>query len=233
MNESLEKKVGERTQEIRELSSELTLAEQRERDRLSRILHDELQQDLTALQMRAKALEADTSSEEYTKVLKEMQETLDSTLERTRSLTVELSPPVLDSTAFEEIMQWLASHVEDAYGLDVETEVVGEPRISREDLRMLLFRLVRELLFNVVKHAGVDEAHLRSRLREDGHLVVEVIDEGDGFDPESSGPTEIEGSGLYRVHNRLEMFDGRLELDSAPGDGTRAALVLPLDREEE
>ena len=234
LTESLEKKVGERTQEIRELSSELTLAEQRERDRLSRILHDELQQDLTALQMRAKALEADTSSEEYTKVLKEMQETLDSTLERTRSLTAELSPPVLDSTAFEEIMQWLASHVEDAYGLDVETEVVGEPQISREDLRMLLFRLVRELLFNVVKHAGVDEARLRSRLREDGHLVVEVIDEGDGFDPENSGPTEIEGSGgLYRVHNRLEMFDGRLELDSAPGDGTRAALVLPLDREEE
>jgi two-component system CheB/CheR fusion protein len=233
LTESLEKKVGERTQEIRELSSELTLAEQRERDRLSRILHDELQQDLTALQMRAKALEADTSSEEYTTVLKEMQETLDSTLERTRSLTAELSPPVLDSTAFEEIMQWLASHVEDAYGLDVETEVVGEPRISREDLRMLLFRLVRELLFNVVKHAGVDEARLRSRLREDGHLVVEVIDEGDGFDPESSGPTEIEGSGLYRVHNRLEMFDGRLELDSIPGDGTRAALVLPLDREEE
>ena len=233
LTESLEKKVGERTQEIRELSSELTLAEQRERDRLSRILHDELQQDLTALQMRAKALEADTSSEEYTTVLKEMQETLDSTLERTRSLTAELSPPVLDSTAFEEIMQWLASHVEDAYGLDVETEVVGEPRISREDLRMLLFRLVRELLFNVVKHAGVDEAHLRSRLREDGHLVVEVIDEGDGFDPKSSGPKETEGSGLYRVHNRLEMFDGRLELDSIPGDGTRAALVLPLDREEE
>lgn len=232
LNETLEEKVEQRTREIRELSSELTLAEQNERDRISQVLHDELQQELHAVQMWAKALETDNLSDEQKELLRQIRETLGTSLERTQSLAAELSPPVLESTAFAEILQWLALHVEQTYGLDVEMELEEECRIPEEEVRTLLFRLVRELLFNAVKHAGVGEVRLQSRRRKDGRLVVEVIDSGTGFDPDTLDQKEA-GSGLHTVRNRLSMIGGTLEIESTPGEGTRATLVLPLDIEAE
>ena len=231
LNEMLEEKVRQRTQEIRELGSELTLAEQNERDRISQVLHDELQQELHAVQMWASALDDDNLSDDQNELLGNMRETLDASLERTQTLAAELSPPPLDSPAFEDVLRWLALHVQDTYGMDVELALEDACRISEVDMRTLLFRLVRELLFNVVKHAEADRVRLRSRRREDGHHVVEVIDDGKGFDPETLD--QEGGFGLYSVRNRLDMFDGHLELESAPGEGTHATIFLPPDRVED
>ena len=231
LNETLEEKVRQRTQEIRELGSELTLAEQNERDRISQVLHDELQQELHAVQMWASALEDDNLSDDQNELLGNMRETLDASLERTQTLAAELSPPPLDSPAFEDVLRWLALHMQDTYGMDVELALEDACRISEVDMRTLLFRLVRELLFNVVKHAEADRVRLRSRRREDGPHVVEVIDDGKGFDPETLDQNG--GFGLYSVRNRLDMFDGRLELESAPGEGTHATIFLPPDRVED
>ena len=230
LNDTLEAKVRQRTQEIRELSSELTLAEQNERDRISQVLHDELQQELHAVQMWASALDDEDLSDAQRDLLANMRETLETSLERTQTLAAELSPPILESTDFEDVLQWLALHMEDTYGLDVALEMEATCRIPEEDVRTLLFRLVRELLFNVVKHAEADRVRLRSRRREDGRAVVEVVDDGKGFDPEALD--QEEGFGLYSVRNRLEMFDGHLELASTPGEGTQATIVLPLDKVE-
>ena len=231
LNEMLEKKVRQRTQEIRELGSELTLAEQNERDRISQVLHDELQQELHAVQMWVTALDDENLSDDQNELLGNIRETLDASLERTQTLAAELSPPALDSTAFEDVLHWLALHVQDTYGMDVELALEDACRISEVDMRTLLFRLVRELLFNVVKHAEADRVRLRSRRREDGRHVVEVIDDGKGFDPETLD--QEAGFGLYSVRNRLDMFDGHLELESVPGEGTHATIFLPPDRVED
>lgn len=95
-------------------------------------------------------------------------------------------------------------------------------------MRVLLFQAVRELLFNVVKHAGVDHATVLLG-EEGGELVVRVADGGRGFDPAELGANaqDDEAFGLYSVRERLGFFGGRMEIDAAPGEGARVTLRMP------
>ena len=117
--------------------------------------------------------------------------------------------------------------MEDIYGLRVDVGAV-EVEPASADLRELVFQMVRELLFNVVKHAGVDEARLTVR-RQDGRCQITVADDGGGFDPASlEEPDEsVSGYGLHSIRERLELFSGTLQVEAAPGQGTVVILSLP------
>ncbi len=99
--------------------------------------------------------------------------------------------------------------------------------MPNEDLRVLLFQLVRELLFNIVKHAGILKACLKL-FRHDDKIIIEVIDKGQGFDAEAiARMRQAGGFGLYSVRERLALFGGRLEIHSNPGDGTTVKITTP------
>jgi PAS domain S-box-containing protein len=219
LNVSLEGRVQARTAKVRELSRALAMAEQEERRRIAHVLHDDLQQVLFGAQL-ADAL-GDTER---------FKEIVAHALELTRSLSHELSPPLLQGEDLEELLRWLAQHARERYGLDVEVEVRGDVRVPEADLRVLLYQLLRELLFNVTKHAGTDRARvIAERTNEHVRLVVE--DEGAGFDPAELDEASNVGLGLPSVRERLELVGGELEVASSPDEGTRITITVPVEGE--
>lgn len=225
-NDSLEERVAARTKQVRDLALALTRAEQQERSRISELLHDHLQQLIHGARIWAETLATDgpdASPEAPTRIL----DLLDQALDTTRSLTVELSPPVLQEKGLPAALDWLAQHVADTHNLHLQLDVPQTLQVEAEDLRTLLFRSARELVFNVVKHADVDTARLRAR-RTAGSCVIEVVDDGRGFDPDCLEEDADAHFGLFSVRERLSLVGGQLTIDSAPGDGTRARIEVPL-----
>ncbi len=232
---TLERKVDERTQELaqraaqlRALTGELTLTEQRERTRLAHILHDHLQQVLVAAKFRLTLL-GRGGDDVVNKATKEVEELIDESILASRSLTAELSPPILHEAGLSEGLQWLARRMADTQGLFVDLEL-NECGPLPDDLKILLFQSVRELLFNVAKHANTRSAVVNLRCF-DGSLQVTVSDQGVGFDPLAM-PLAGErgrGFGLLGIQERLGFMGGALRIESSPGQGSRFVLSVPVN----
>lgn len=233
LTRTLEQRVAERTAEaekraeqLRLMARELTEAEQRERRRLARLLHEDLQQILVAAQMKL------DSAPDTTAAVDAAENLITQAIDTTRSLSTELVPPVLYDLGLGPALEWLGRWAQQQYALDVRVSADPGIEVPDEHLRVLVFQAVRELLLNVVKHAGVDAA--RVALEDAGeHLRVEVEDAGEGFDAEAvSESTDSGGHGLFSLRERLEVMGGGFELGSAPGRGTRVRLTLPLARSQ-
>lgn len=221
-----------RADQLRAMASELTLAEQQERRRLAQILHDHLQQLLVAAKIKIGILRRRKNKPELGRSLVQIDELLSESIRSSRSLTVDLSPPILYDAGLRPALEWLARHVREKHGLVVDIEMNAELPTLGEDTRILVFQAVRELLFNVVKHAGVERARLRLAVDADRLLVV-VEDAGVGFDP---GDLEAEpspgGLGLFSIRERLEVLGGRLQIHANPGQGTRMEISVPWQEPE-
>jgi PAS domain S-box-containing protein len=235
--ESLEEKVQERTKELatradqlRALAGELTLTEQRERRRLANILHDHLQQLLVGAKFGITALSR-TGDGLQRQATKELEEVIDEAIASSRSLTSELSPPILHDAGLNAALQWLARRMADKQDLvvDLDAEQIGP---LPDDLTILLFESVRELLFNVVKHARAHSARVNLRLVDES-LRLTVSDQGIGFDPDAMSPAGGFGGGfgLFSIRERVGLFGGKLEIESTPGRGTRMVISVPLTRQ--
>jgi two-component system CheB/CheR fusion protein len=228
-NEILEERVIERTAQVRALASALTLAEQHERQRIAGILHDHLQQLLYALLFRSKLIQ-EGEAEQQAALLPQFRELIEEAINSTRTLTIDLSPPILAGEGVVETLDWLAQQMQEVHNLTVSLIVVDEPVIYEKEMRVLLFQFVRELLFNVVKHAGVAKARLVIRCQ-DEYAVIEVTDYGRGFDVEQVTATDDPktGFGLFSIRERLGLFGGRLEIQSSPDAGTIVTVFFPLN----
>jgi PAS domain S-box-containing protein len=235
-NASLEHKVEERTAELaqraaqlRALAGELTLAEQRERRRIANILHDHLQQVLVGAKFRAALL--GRSAESFVKeAALEIEGLLNNAIDASRSLTAELSPPILHEGGLTAGLEWLARWMADKHKLIVDLSMEkGLPSLP-EDLRVLLFESIRELLFNAVKHAEVESACVDLRLISGHELQILVSDAGPGFDAAKLKNAGVDGGGfgLFSIQERLSLIGGSMEIDSSPGNGSRFVLTAPL-----
>ena len=241
-----------RTQEAESRSARLVRlharvvgAEQGERERLARHLHDHLQQFLVAAKMQAhfakiSAAEGTQTPAELADTLGRLVELVDDALTSSRTLTSELTPPpVLRQMGLPAAMHWLADFYETRHGLRVEVRIgrVGDEGDEGDDLpglseavRTLLFEAARELLLNVVKYAGVSAAEIRLCSPPAGGLRLTVTDEGAGFDADDT-PDRPAGSpsglGLFGLAERLEDVGGSTEIVSAPGRGTTVTVTVP------
>jgi PAS domain S-box-containing protein len=239
LNESLEQKVEEKTSELRQLASELTRAEQRERNRISHILHDDLQQRIYAIQMQMSFLgqEIPRESEAARAELSNIQKELEDVLNIARHLSIDLNPPILRGEGLNQAISWLASKMHQQYGLSIEIQAGESFTIPDEELHVLLFNCVRELLFNIVKHAQTGHAEVRLQWV-DSKLRIEVSDDGDGFAARatrrqsSDRPVEEEeiqpSFGLSTIRHQLSLYGGSMAIYSRPGDGTRIVLTVPI-----
>jgi PAS domain S-box-containing protein len=234
LNLELEQRVRERTAELaqraaqlRALAGELTLSEQRERGRMARILHDHLQQLLVGAKFRMIVL-GNHSDFLVQQTIEEVGQLLDESIQASRSLTAELSPPILHEAGLNAGLEWLARWMRSKHGLSVELSM-DHPVPLREDVKVLLFESVRELLFNVVKHSQTRSATVDLR-RGARDLQVIVSDEGCGFNVDSIPQVgdAAAGFGLFTIRERLDLMGGRLEVDSAAGKGCRCLLTVPL-----
>lgn len=220
--------LAERAVQLRALAGELTVSEQRERRRLAGILHDHLQQLLVAAKYRVTAL-GKTGGDAVERAAAEVEQLLDTSIAEARTLTAELSPPTLRTGDLRGDLAWLARSMADRHGLAVALSVEADLPHLAEDVRILLFESVRELLFNAAKHARVPCAEVAVREAAGRKICITVRDEGAGFDPsrlKRAGETDA-GFGLFSVRERLDMLGGSMAIDSAPGRGSRFTLTVP------
>ncbi len=234
LNRSLEQRIGERTAELehranqlRHLAGELSRAEQRERRKLAQLLHDHLQQLLVGAKLQVKALER-LGEAPVAHAAHQAAQLLDQAIHDSRSLSHELSPPIIDQKGLAAALHWLASLKEEKHSLLVHVDADEAANPESEDVRVLLFQAVRELLLNVVKHADTDEAWVRMRRNGEDEVEVEVWDRGRGFDLSAMDTQTDTGSfGLFSLQERLAWWGGALKVESQPGEGTHVTLCAP------
>ena len=234
---SLEARVTERTEELTEsqqrlraLAAELTVTEQRERQRLAVDLHDDLAQLLALSRIKLSLAKQQPMQPPLAKIITEMEEVTSKAMTYTRTLMSQLSPPALSESGLPMALQWLTEQMQQ-HDLSVSFQVKTEIPTIPEDQALLLFQSIRELLFNCVKHAKTHEATITLE-QVDGSLYIQISDQGAGFDPLASASKKAHsptrGFGLLSIRERMLSLGGRFELESSPGNGTTATLVLPL-----
>jgi PAS domain S-box-containing protein len=219
----------QRKAELRALADELSHAEEFERQRIALVIHEDLQQMLVAALLNLGMLKSKVTDAEVLREFGHIEEMIRDSVKTARALTAELSPPILRQSGLTAAFEWLQKWCGEKYGLEVRLDIeeAAQPSI---DASVTAFRCVRELLFNIVKHAGTQEAGLRMWLTDDEIIKIEVSDAGCGFDPEII--REREGSnggfGLMSIRKRMEWLGGGLEIESSLGTGSHFTLWFPL-----
>ncbi len=218
-----------RNDELRRLALQLGMAEERERRRIAEGLHDHVGQLLAIARMKlAKLLELE-ARHELVCVAGEIVEVVDCAIRETRSLTFELSSPTLHELGLAAAVETLCEKLSEASGVRFDVNVSRPPEPLADDMRCLLYRAVRELCSNVVRHADAPRAEVHLHADPDRIWVV-VDDDGKGFDSATRAPTfnQNGGFGLFAIRQMSSRIGGTFEVESAPGGGTLAVLSVPL-----
>lgn len=233
LNRELESRVAQRTAEathraaqLQALAAELTNAEERERRRLAQILHDHLQQLLVGARMRTAIVGRRSADPAVQRELSLLDDLLHQAIQESRTLTAQLSPPILYDAGLGAALEWLGRWIEEKYDLEVAVDLGVNTEPDRPEVRTLLFQAARELLLNVVKHSGARRAGLSLHASDSGLLQLSVKDQGRGFDPDQASPTSG-GFGLFSIRQRLDLMGGSVRVESRPGNGASVTLTVP------
>lgn len=223
--------ISERIQseeKIRALASELTLAEHEERHRISQILHDDLQQRLFAIKAQLSFLHVDETSADARPTLDQLQKWLSEAITLTRNLSVDLSPSVLRGEGLAQAVLWLCARMKEQYGLHLQVSASDHLNHLDDHFRVMIFQTVRELLFNIIKHAGTLEASILIEQIE-GTGRITISDSGKGFDTSILTQHPLGAHGILLLRDRLLLMGGTMTIHSKPGEGTHVVLEFPMN----
>ena len=237
LNDSLEQRIVERTRDLlsyqkhlRDMTSELVVTEQRERRRLASELHDYLAQLLVVCRMKLAQLNREGWSPALKTNIEDIDKILMDSLEYTRTLIAELSPNILYELGIVPALVWLGGQFE-RHDLHVHVQEEEKNIPLPEDHAIFVFQSVRELLFNILKHADTKQATISLKKTASHELQVKVEDAGRGFHLSNesydyAGPGKF---GLFSIRERVEALGGRIHIESELGQGTRITLDVPYD----
>jgi PAS domain S-box-containing protein len=217
----VEREMDQYRKDLKAMASELLLAEEEQRQELARDLHDGLGQSLFRLRRKLdQALKEQPAAREINEILVEIGKMVN-------TLTFELSPPVLHELGLRPALRWLAMNMKERFGLTVKLSDDGQAIRVDERAARVLFRSIRELLINVVKHSETNLAYMSIRTGESS-LQIKIRDKGKGFDPKTQVRHVGTGHfGLFSIRERLEYIGGAMRIESEPDEGTTLTLTLP------
>nr|WP_321399105.1 PAS domain S-box protein [uncultured Desulfobacter sp.] len=231
LNENLEGVVAERTAlaqkrltQLQALTQELIKAEENERRRLSDLLHEDIQQLLVSTRIHMETAchrgPANHGMEDALKILTK-------SIKKLKNLSRELSPPVLNHASLSSALEWLVNETEEQYGLSVVLNINTQLKAGEKQINTFLFRTVQELLFNIIKHAGVNEACIDLDPSHGGFTIT-VTDKGRGFDCEAwANVSAGNGFGLLRINERAQSLGVTVSIESNQGRGSKIKLTVP------
>jgi PAS domain S-box-containing protein len=242
VNERLKMEVKERSRterallkhqtQLRRLSSALVQTEERERRRLSTAIHDSVGQTLAAAKIKLGAIRSLLPVSSQAGQIDEVCDLISSAIRETRTLTFELSLPVLYEIGLQPALEWLAEQIKRKFGLQVVIEGDGCDRSLSVPDRVFLFQAVRELCYNAVKHARATRVVVSIHDDDNAGIIqCEIADDGIGCDvAKPSGVLGNEmGFGLFSIREQLRQYGGTLTLETSAGNGTRVVLRLPMN----
>jgi PAS domain S-box-containing protein len=222
-------------EKIQSLLSKLTMAEQKERQELSQILHDDLQQRLFAIRAQLALLKDSNNQDkdpvDFRATLDEVEGWLSDAIIVTRNLSIDLGPITLLGEGLTEAISWLCAHTKEPYGLQVELDIRQTLKPLNDQARILVFQSVRELIFNIIKHAKTSQAKVILEQLDDRARIT-VSDSGAGFDVSKIVNDPKSAHGLLMIQDRLNRVNASLEVTSAPGEGTQAVIEIPIEEQE-
>ncbi|MDB6015360.1 MAG: hypothetical protein JWL65_7610 [Gammaproteobacteria bacterium] len=226
MAEELERRVAQRTDQLRALVADLEATEDRQRRQIARDLHDDLGQTLAAARIRLTAL-CDDRRDDVRSQAQEVGALIDRASGAIHSLASQLAPDVLHELGLIPALEWLGEDIEHTFGLRVNMVDDGHPKPLAQEARSILYRAVRELLINVSRHALTDSATVES-VCQDERIIIRVSDSGVGFDTARVFGEPRRGLGLLSLQERLALIGGSAEVHSVPGEGSHCVLTAPL-----
>ena len=216
------------------MASELSLTEERERRSLAELLHDNIGQILSFAKIKLEELQDKNSYQRLKAPITEVYRLIENSIRITRSLIFELSPPILYDVGLGAAVEWLAEKMHKQNGLQIQVEYDDHSKHLSIEKRIVLFRAVRELLANVIKHAKATQA--RVYLRGEGkYFKISVEDNGVGFPADQvfnkrANFEEVWGFGLFSIEERLHYYGGSIEIESGPGLSGKVNLIIPFDQ---
>ncbi len=214
---------------LKALAMEITTIEENARRTFSNNLHDRIGQTLFVLKIRLEMLAKAEADKQGPEAWKEIFRLMEKAIGDTRALSYEMSPSILNELGFEAALEWLVDQTNSEHDLTVSFKKDGMVDLLDDTICTVLYRAVRELLTNVIKHAHAN--HVSILMRHDDHQVVmDIKDDGAGFDTESlkSLPDHNKGFGLFSIKERLQWHNGDMVITSTPGSGTQVTLRAPL-----
>ncbi|GFO64481.1 sensor histidine kinase [Geomonas paludis] len=225
-----EDQILEHQKKMEALTQELSLTEERERERIAGELHDQVGQHLILVKLKLQWLANELTSEKEIVVAEEIDKLLSQSIQDIRSLTFQLRPPILANAGLGAAIKWLAEELRENYGLNFELTDDHTPLALRYEVRSSIFQAVREILLNVVKHSHCSLA--RIRLSSDaGRMQIEITDNGTGFDPDQVARKKSRsgGFGLFNLRKKIDYLGGEFRIETELGVGTRVFIVVPQD----
>jgi PAS domain S-box-containing protein len=227
---SAEQKLLAYQEQLRSLARELATTEERDRRHMSAYLHDTIGHSLAMLKITIGGIKDSTMPRrQIDQILLEVRTMVERIISDTRSLTFELSPPIIRDLSFADAVEWLTDQFQEKYNLLIYFEDDNLEKALTDDARDFLFRTIRELLVNIVKHARATSAEvLLTRVGNDLH--VKVTDDGKGFDPSqlTNQTREFGNLGLFNIRERITYYGGSFSIHSGNGKGTSILLTFPL-----
>ncbi len=214
---------------LKKLNTEITLVEERERRRIAENLHDSLGQTLSLAFIKLSSITDENMSSHVNKVITETSFLLDKAISESRTLTYDLSPPILYELGLMAAFKWKLEQISKNNG--IKTKLVGEDQKIKikKEFNIFLYRIVSELLTNIIKHANANLITLNV-YKGKKYYYISVEDDGVGFKKQMNKKVSKEGGfGLLSITERLDSIKGQFNIDSEPGQGTKATVLIPLE----
>ena len=201
------------------------MVEDKERRRIASDLHDDIGQNLAMSHIRLESLLLSSMPHPETASVEEIRNLIAHSIQKVRSLTSQLSPPLLHQVGFTAAIRWLGEKFQNENGLRIE--ILGDVirKELGEEIAVTLFQIIRELLFNITKHANAKKTSISISKKKD-KIITTIVDDGVGFEMPKIGKND--GFGLFNIQQKIKHLGGSILFDSNIGKGTKVTVITPL-----